>query len=96
MSRMLYKHPGKHPMHGDFFDYVVIEEDEIEAHLEEGWSMTTHEAKDKDIIEADIGNDAPTREELEQKANELGIQYRANISDEKLFSRIEEALNELD
>lgn len=42
---MLYKHPGKHKLHGDFFDYIVVEEENVEDSILEGWSTTTDEAK---------------------------------------------------
>lgn len=45
MSVMLYKHPGKHKLHGDKFDYVVVKEDEVEATCKQGWYKTTPEAK---------------------------------------------------
>ena len=45
MAVMLYKHPGKHPMHGDMFDYIVVDEDGVSAALKDGWSKTTDEAK---------------------------------------------------
>ncbi len=53
MSVMLYKKPGKHKMHGDTFSYVVIDESEVEASINDGWHKTTTEAKeayeDKDV-----------------------------------------------
>ncbi len=45
MSVMLYKHPGKHDIHGDMFDYIVVDGDEVDAKLKEGWAKTTDEAK---------------------------------------------------
>ncbi len=95
MSRMLYKHPGQHPLHGDMFDYIVVDELEVDKHIESGWSMTTDEAKNLDVIDADI-DDEPTRKEIEAKADELGVSYRANTKDETILKKIEEALDELD
>lgn len=46
MSVMLYKHGGKHKMHGDNFDYVVVSEEEVESTLSKGWYKTTTEAAD--------------------------------------------------
>ena len=45
MSTMLYKHPGPHEIHGDKFDYVIVEDDAIEAAIKDGWALTTDEAK---------------------------------------------------
>lgn len=42
---MLYKHPGRHNLHGDLFDYVIVAEDDVDAHLQAGWCLTTTEAK---------------------------------------------------
>jgi hypothetical protein len=45
MTTMLYKHPGPHEIHGDKFDYVIVEDDAIEAAIKDGWALTTDEAK---------------------------------------------------
>lgn len=45
MSVMLYKHPGKHAIHGDMFDYIVVEDADVDAKVKEGWAKTTGEAK---------------------------------------------------
>jgi hypothetical protein len=44
---MLYKHPGPHEIHGDHFDYTIVDDDEesVQAAIDEGWSLTTDEAK---------------------------------------------------
>jgi uncharacterized phage infection (PIP) family protein YhgE len=41
---MLYRHPGEHEIHGDKFDYVIVEEDDVEEYLDAGWFETTGEA----------------------------------------------------
>jgi hypothetical protein len=45
MTVMLYKHPGSHEIHGDTFDYIIVEPDDVEAKVADGWSKTTDEAK---------------------------------------------------
>lgn len=45
MTVMLYKHPGHHELHGGFFDYIVVDEAEVDASIADGWSLTTDEAK---------------------------------------------------
>jgi hypothetical protein len=42
---MLYKHPGPHRLHGDMFDYIIAEEDDVAACVADGWHLTTTEAK---------------------------------------------------
>lgn len=32
-------------MHGDHFDYIIVNENEVETTLKDGWSLTTDEAK---------------------------------------------------
>ena len=64
---MLYKHPGKHKIHGDKFDYIIT--DDAEAALKDGWSLTTPEA----LGEKPENTGAPTRDEVKAKADELGI-----------------------
>lgn len=45
---MLYKHPGSHEIHGDKFDYIIVDADDASAlsdALDAGWHLTTTEAK---------------------------------------------------
>ena len=91
MSQMLYKHPGKHKLHGDMFDYIIVNEDEIEDTIANGWSLTTDEAKN-----GKEDNSKPSREEMEAKAKELEIRFPANIKDATLLKKINEKLDELD
>jgi Glu-tRNA(Gln) amidotransferase subunit E-like FAD-binding protein len=46
-SVMLYRHPGEHFLHNDWFDYIIVLQNEAEIHLKKGWSRTTAEAKAK-------------------------------------------------
>lgn len=48
-------------------------------------------AEKKEISDGD-DNAPPTREELEQKANELGIKFDGRTTDRKLLEKIEEVL----
>ena len=93
-ATMLYKAPGPHDIHGGHFDYIVVDVDEegaIDAAKEAGWFETTAEAKaafdaTKEPEVKLPPNDLlpPTRAELEQKANELGIKFNDKTSDKKL------------
>lgn len=95
---MLYKHPGAHEIHGDKFDYVVVDDHEVDQAKKDGWSLTTTEAKAKTKAPAKSAeavaddNAPPTREELEAKATELGIKFDGRTSDSKLGGLIAKAL----
>lgn len=47
-KRMLYKYPGPHEIHGDNFDYIIVEDTEeaVAEAINEGWALTTTEAKE--------------------------------------------------
>jgi hypothetical protein len=83
---MLYK-PGKMlKTDNGLFDYIIVAESEITAHLKLGWRLNTLDNDDA----------PPTRAELEEKAKELGIRFDGRTSDAKLAANIEAALNGLD
>lgn len=82
---MLYK-PGKMlKTDTGFFDYVIVSEDDIPAHIKLGWTLTAQ-------AQIDDENAPPTREELEEKAKELGIKFDGRTSNAKLAANIEAAL----
>jgi len=43
-TTMLYKHPGKHDIHGDKFDYVVVPSQDVDSFVDDGWFKTTADA----------------------------------------------------
>lgn len=99
--QMLYVHPGREQIHGSTFDTRIVDSaEELEAAKAEGWSAGTDEAKAvfaakqaaKDApTPAEAAADAktpPTREELEQKATELGIAFDGRTSSKKLSDLI--------
>ena len=94
--RMIYKAGGPEQIHGGRFHTLIVHDaDEMDAALSAGWSMTTPEAVDaaKPQTEAIPDDDsAPTRAELKRKADELGLQYPANIPTERLAAMVEAAL----
>lgn len=96
MSVMLYKHPGKHELHGDKFDYIVVDELEVDKALNDGWYKTTPEAlENSNVIDVTPNDDdAPTREELEAKATELEISFDGRTADKTLSNKIAEKLAE--
>ncbi len=88
MSVMLYKKPGKHKIHGDTFDYVVVNEADVEASIDNGWHKTTTEAKeayeDKDV----------KRENLTAKAAEYGEKVDGRTSTDKLEALVTDKITE--
>lgn len=48
---MLYKYPGIHEIHGDLFDYCIVDENRVDFYLRAGWHMTTTEAKSAQQVE---------------------------------------------
>lgn len=90
---MLYKHPGPHEIHGGHFDYIIVDADEegaLEAAIDNGWRLTTGAALE--LSEHGDIDAPPTREELKQKAEELGIEFAKNISDRRLAEMIQAAI----
>lgn len=88
---MLYRHPGKHKIHGDSFDYVIVEGDDVEGALKDGWHKTTVEAKDATGAEVDAdGNGRVTKKEIIAKLKELDVEFDSRASKAEL----EEVLNE--
>lgn len=91
--RMLYRQPGAEELHGGrFATRIVDSEAEEAAALDEGWHLTTPEARaaredelnPKTPTAPADDSAAPTRAELEQKATELGIKFDGRTSDKKL------------
>lgn len=91
-ATMLYKVPGAHQTNGNVtFDYVIVDADvpgEIEKAEAAGWRKSLPEAQ---AFTGDFEG-APTREELEQKATELGLKFDGRTSDKRLAALIAEAL----
>ena len=91
-TTMLYKWPGPHSIHGDFFDYIVVNDSDIEQVLADGWKLTTPEAKEASKpkpVEATDDNAAPTRLEMEEKAKELGIKFDGRTTNKRLLEQID-------
>lgn len=95
---------GIEPVHGGLFALLTVHDAEAEAAaISEGWSLTTAaaiEAKRQAQADADAAMSAkiasldapPTRAELQQKADELGIKVDGRWSDRKLGDVIAAAL----
>ena len=102
---IMYRVPGPHkkPRGGTYKTTGAADKAEFDELLKKGWFPSYEEAAAgktaTKIIEAaapveDAIDDesAPTREELETKAKELGISFNARTSDKKLAERIATAL----
>lgn len=91
MNTMLYQSPGPKARPEGTYGWKVFDDADVEAALKAGWHRTPIEA-----IEAASGAideyAAPTREEMEAKAKELGVSFNKRTSDETLLRRIEKAL----
>jgi len=96
---MVYKVPGKHVRPHGTFDFAGVNNaEELEAKLKDGWFSSLSEAiepkKEAPVVATTETDDTapPTRQELEQKATELGIKFDGRFSDKKISQLIEEAL----
>lgn len=97
--RMLYRFPATNraPMQleGSSYDTMIVNDaDEAAAALADSWCTTWPEAKKNGAPAAPAvtASPPPTREELEAKATELGIAFKATTSDKKLGDQIAAAL----
>ena len=100
---IMYRVPGPHkkPRGGTYGYRGADDQEAFDALLAKGWFPSYEEA-----VAGKVGNkaaakvedesidevSAPTREELETKAKELGVSFNARTSDKKLSERIAEAL----
>ena len=106
--RLLYRvapaGPGSEPAHGGHFAMLTVDDfDALSAAVNDGWSITTTDATaahDKakaaedaaTVAKLEDENAPPTRAELTQKADELGIKVDGRWSDRKLRDVITAAL----
>lgn len=95
---IVYKGHGPYKRAGGTYDYAgVVEGEQLDLFLANGWYTTLPEAIDsvsakspKPIKEND--DSPPTREELLQKASDLGLEFDKRIGNAKLQAMIEKAL----
>jgi hypothetical protein len=105
--QMLYKAGGPEQLHGGSFSTLAVHNaDEHAAALDDGWCETTPQALEAQKAAADADADAaklaeqaavsaaPTREQLEKQATDLGVEFSPNIGDKKLAERIAAKLAE--
>jgi hypothetical protein len=93
---MVYKVPGKHVRPYGTYDFAGVNNaEELETKLKEGWFSSLSEAidsKNKEEVTEEDDTAPPTRQELEEKATELGIKFDGRFSDKKIAQLIEAAL----
>lgn len=91
--QMLYKACGSEQIHGGRFSTLVVSNEQEHADaIASGWFETTDAAVEASAPAED--NSPATREELEQKATELGIPFSSRTSDKKLRDLIAATLEE--
>ena len=102
--RFVYKDKGQHQRVGGTYSYMrVLSDADLKLSLSNGWFLTLPEAieckpvetvdeEDKIIIE-DNKSAIPTRAEMIQKAEELGIKIDLRMTDKKIFKVIDKFIN---
>lgn len=101
MNEIVYKVPGKNAgPKGKTYDWKPVKsEDEFNQAIESGWFDTLEEAingkhaKSVKLAKPEKNDDAPTREEILTKANELELEFPRNISSKKLLALIKQKLS---
>jgi hypothetical protein len=96
---ILYRTPGPHkkPRGGTYATKGAADQEQFDMLISKGWFPSYEEAVSSKLspkmVEGPIDEvSGPTREELEAKADELGLSYDGRTSDKKLAERITEAL----
>jgi len=91
--RSLFKSPGDQWVGGGSFAIEHVEDlAQYHAAKKAGWFDSVPEALDAWRNGTPVADDAPpTRDELEQKARELGIKFDGRTTDAALLRRIEAA-----
>jgi len=93
---LVYKVPGKYVRPYGTYDFTGVNDaEELQAKLKEGWFCSFLEAiepQDKEEVTKEDDIAPPTRQELEEKATELGIKFDGRFSDKKIAQLIDETL----
>ena len=79
-STMLYKKDGSNPIHGGMFDYIIVDSEDIQKAIAEGWHLTTSEAIEE--------KKEQSRSDLEVIAESKGLKFDGRTSDKKLKEMI--------
>jgi hypothetical protein len=93
---LAYKVPGKYVRPYGTYDFTGVNDaEELQAKLKEGWFWSLSEAiesENKDETAKEDDTAPASRQELEEKATELGIKFDGRFSDKKIAQLIEAAL----
>ena len=68
--QMLFKHGLSNEWEGINYDYIVVEYDDIDAHLADGWVASIHELGDKNEMQEQKqgqGNEQETVQEVKRR-----------------------------
>ena len=97
----VYRCPGAHfgPNGTTYESIGVNDEAQLQSALKDGWSKTLVEAaiefiEPKEALDSpkEVSNSAPTREEMLQQADKIGLKIDRRLSDAKLIEKINEAM----
>lgn len=90
---IVYKCPGNHQCRGSTYSYKSAADGvELDALIKAGWFRTLPEAlvgkPAENVAEEQDDDSAPTREEMETMAAELGIKFDGRTTDAGLLKKI--------
>ena len=94
-SSIVYRDKGPHQRPNGTYDFRgVNSKAEHAAALKDGWFNSMPEAIEgkHSVVDLPENDSPPTREELEQKAKELGIKFDKKTSNETLTDKINKAM----
>ena len=87
--RFVFRDGGKIQRAGGSYSELLVEDESAyDAAIENGWFASLQAAIDGVVSKSD------PREELEEMAREIGIQFDGRTSDKKLLEKIKEASEE--
>lgn len=93
-STIVYRDKGPYQRPGGTYDFLGVNSKEAhETALKNGWFNSMPEAIEGKASLVELESQLPpTRDELEQKAKELGIRFDKKTTDDALSKKIDDAL----
>lgn len=97
----VYRCPGAHfgPSGTTYKSMGVNNEAQLQSAVQDGWSKTLVEAviefiEQKEVVDhpKEVSSSAPTREEMLQQADKIGLKIDRRWSDAKLIDKINETM----
>lgn len=98
---IVYKCPGAHfgPNGTTYESIGVNDESQLQSAVQDGWSKTLIEAviefiEPKESLDSakEVSSSAPTRDEMIQQADKIGLKIDRRWSDARLVEKINEAM----